>query len=305
MKTIKSKSELRNLVTQIIKEDMWNDMQKTLKGQQQGTTLNMAKNYQQGQQQGAAAGQATKQAVVAGVNELSRIGKEVIVTIAGTTFKIVTIGVGAAAYTIWAIGSGLWKISTATSNALLKLFTSVKSASIGAATVMSTATINLFKAAGIAINQGAQAFMNGVKALADKGAAVIKWVIGLGVKLGSKVYATILAGANKISEISSAVGSWLGQQWSTIQKNVGIGWEQAKQLGANVASSIGKGVQSGYNTVANAGKSALNYGSKLAGNVTGFVQGLFEMFERFYNFKSDDISGIIIEARYINKGILI
>ena len=276
MKKITSKNQLEQVIVQIIKEQ-----------------LNMQQNYQQGQKQGMAAGQATKQAVVKGVNELSRVGKEVLVTIGNVSFKIVTIGVGAAAYTVWAIGTGVWKINTAVSNALIKFVSSVVKVTIGAATALGAATLDLFKRAGIAISQGAQAFMNGVKSLAEKGAAVIKWFVGLCAKFGAKVYAKILAGINSIGVIASAVGNWLGQQWATIQKNVGIGWEKAKQLGANVWS----GIKSGANYLGNAA-------SNIAGNVGGFIRGLFEIFERFNSFTSNTTLGVLKEARYINATIL-
>jgi len=290
MKTITSKNELKRMIVQIIKEEI----------SQGGTALNMKGSYQQGQQQGMSAGQATKKAVVSGINELSKIGKQVIVKIGNTAFTIITVGVGAAAYTVWAIGSGIWKISTAASNAALKLYSSVGKLAVGAATAISTATLNLLKSAGVAISQGAQAFMNGIKALQDKGTAVIKWVVGLGKQFGAKVWAGIMAAASKIGEIASKVGNWMGQQWQTIQKNVGIGWEKAKQLGSQAMSAIGKGAAA----VGNAARGALNYGSKLAGNVGGFIKGLFEIFERFSSFTSNTTLGVLSEARLVSGYIL-
>jgi hypothetical protein len=184
----------------------------------------MKGNFQQGQQQGQSAGQSVKKAVVSGVNELSKIGKQVIVKIGNTAFTIITVGVGAAAYTVWAIGNGIWKINTAASNAALKLYSSVGKLAVGAATAISTASLNLLKSAGVAISQGAQAFMNGIKALQDKGAAVLKWAVGLGKQFGAKVWGGIMAAASKIGEVANKVGNWMGQQWQTIQKNVGFGW---------------------------------------------------------------------------------
>jgi hypothetical protein len=290
MKTITSKNELKRMIVQIIKEEM----------SQGGTALNMKGNFQQGQQQGQSAGQSVKKAVVSGVNELSKIGKQVIVKIGNTAFTVVTVGVGAAAYTIWAIGNGAWKLGTAYSNALLKLYSSVGKVAIGAATALTSATLNVLKGAGVAINQGAQAFMNGIKALQDKGTAVLKWAVGLGKQFGAKVWGGIMAAASKIGEISNKVGNWMGQQWQTIQKNVGFGWEKAKQFGSQAMSAINKGAAA----VGNAARGALNYGSKLAGNVGGFIKGLFEIFERFNSFTSNTTLGVLSEARLLSGYIL-
>jgi hypothetical protein len=137
---------------------------------------------------------------------------------------VVTVGVGAAAYTVWAIGNGIWKINTAASNAALKLYSSVGKLAVGAATALTTATLNVLKGAGVAISQGAQAFMNGIKALSDKGAAVLKWAVGLGKQFGAKVWGGIMAAASKIGEVAGRLGNWMGEQWKTIQKNVGFGF---------------------------------------------------------------------------------
>ena len=287
MKKITSKNQLEQVIVQIIKEQ-----------------LNMQKNYQQGQQQGAAAGQATKQALVKGVNELSRVGKEVLVRIGNTSFKIITIGVGAAAYTVWAIGTGLWKIGTAASNAIIKVLASTGKILIGGATALGTATLDLFKKAGIVISQGAQAFMNGLKSLADKGTAALKWVVGLGAQFGKKYYAYLLATVNRAGVLASQLGNFLAQQWNTVAKNVGIGWEKAKQLGSSAWSSLKSGVNAVGNAIGNTAKNALNYGSKLAGNVGGFIRGLFEIFERLNSFTSKTSLGILKEARYISATVL-
>lgn len=258
MKT--TKRELRELIKQIIQEQMTPPTK----------------------QQGVAAGQATK----AQINELSRIGKEYLITFAGLAFKVVTATIGGALVTYWVIRDVAYKIRNEAHSALIKFFTASYKMVVGAGQAVTTATINAFKAAGI---YAMEQYQNAK----DQTAAVIKFTVDLGSRLGNQAYAQILAGVASISALSNYVSEWLGQQWTKVQNTVKMTWDEAKKQGNNLYAYLKSGA-----------KSAVDYGKGLVDYGSGFVQGLREAFEGYLSFESNTVTGILKEARYISSSIL-
>jgi hypothetical protein len=261
----------------------------------------VSQSYQKGvgtgTAQGTAQGQATKQAITGQINELSRIGKEYLIKFAGLAWKVVTVTIGGALVTYWVIRDVAYKINNEAHTALIKFFKSAynlvesgRAMTVDAAQTVIAGTINAFKAAGIYT-------MEQYQNAKDQTAAVCKFAIDLGSRLGKATYAQILAGISTISAINNYVSAWLGQQWATVQSTVKMTWDEAKKQGQNL-----------YNYLKSGAKSALNYGANLAGQAvgqaSGFVQGLMEIFERYLSFTSNTVSGVLREARDINFTIL-
>lgn len=266
MKT--TKRELRQIIKQIIQEQT------------------ASQSYQKGVDQRLAQGQATKQAVIGQINELSRIGKEYLITFAGLAFKVVTATIGGALVTYWVIRDVAYKIRNEAHSALIKFFTASYKMVVGAGQAVTTATLNAFKAAGI---YAMEQYQNAK----DQTAAVIKFAVDLGSRLGNQAYAQILAGVASISALNNYVSAWLGQQWTKVQNTVKMTWDEAKKQGNNLYAYLKSGA-----------KSAVNYGANLAGQASGFVQGLMEAFEGYLSFESNTVTGVLKEARYISSSIL-
>jgi hypothetical protein len=266
MKT--TKRELRQLIKQIIQEQ------------------SVSQSYQKGVGTGTAQGQATKQAITGQINELSRIGKEYLIKFAGLAWKVVTVSIGGALVTYWVIRDVAYKINNTVHTELIKFFKASYNMTVDAAQAVMAGTINAFKAAQIYT-------MEQYQNAKDQTAAVCKFAIDLGSRLGKATYAQILAGISTISAINNYVSAWLGQQWTTVQNTVKMTWDEAKKQGQNL-----------YNYLKSGAKSAANYGANLVGQASGFVQGLMEIFERYLSFTSNTVSGVLREARDINFTIL-
>jgi hypothetical protein len=217
--------------------------------------------------------------------------KETEVKIIGTTLKIITMAApqykAAVSATYWIIGKDkMYEIDTKFSNDVLKLLTSLNAAILQPAQKV---TIGAMRE----INFSLENFVRNYGPTRKNKREFGMYIAGLVKSAGVKAYATFLAGAAAVPEIANNLGNWLGQEWASIEKSVGIGWEQAKKYGTNVLNSVKSGAKAAY-----------DYGSNKVGKASEFVQGLFEVFERFNSFESNTTSGILKEARYISSSIL-
>jgi hypothetical protein len=110
-----------------------------------------------------------------------------------------------------------------------------------------------------------------------------------------------LAGAAAIAGVGQQLGQWLGSQWTTIQKEIGVAWSQAKSWASGALKSAGQAISNAASSVksgvANAANTVANYAGKAAGWLQGFLS---ELFNRFVSFKGEDMMSILSEARQYN-----
>ena len=250
-----TESQLKKLIEKVIEEQRVSNTD---------GNFHMAQSYNQEKPTTFSSGKATKQAIVNAAGEVARAGKQAIIRIGNVTITAITYG----AAVIWLIGKGIYKLTAAIANSLIKLITATGKVVVGAATVLGTAAINGLKAAGIAIEKGAKWVGQQLNSLKDSTVAVGKWLIGVMKQFGTKAWAKILAGAAAIAGLGQQLGGWLQSQWTSIQKEIGVAWNQAKswatgalksagQAISNAASNVKQGVANAANTVAGAaGKAA-------------------------------------------------
>lgn len=280
-------SELRQLISKIIEEQ----------------TVSSA--YTQGKQAGLTQGQQARQVVNQAALSFAKGVKETIITIGKFTFKILVYG-GAVVYLI---GKGLYRVSQAAGNAILKFLSATGKAVVKSANQASDATMSALQAAGIAIDKGAQWAGKQLLGLRDNTIAIGKWVINIFKQFGTQLWAKILVAAGGIQEMRAIVGDHLKASWASIQNQVGVAWENAskwasgafnsaKQAVTNTANKIGTAVK---NKASEYAQSAARGAGKLLGSIQGFLQ---EMYERYNSFSNDTLS-IISEATSYNGKVIL
>lgn len=277
-----SESELITLIQKIINEQQ-----------------TMGQSYEKGKQSTIGTGQKAQQAVKGAAKEVLNSAKQVLVTIGNTTITIISYGVAV----IWVIGESVYKISAAVSQALLKILMATGKAVIGGATALSQKTINTLNKVGILIEKGAKFVTDKINSLKDSTVAVAKWFINTCKQLGTKAWAGILAGASKIKEIASVLGQFLATSWGSVQKEMGMAWDEVK----NMAAGIKQSAQNAYSNVKQGAQAVGNKVANYAGKAAGFLQGfLSEMFKRYYGFKGTNTLSILVEGRkYNNRSIIL
>jgi hypothetical protein len=289
-KTVKlTEGELKRIIEKIISE------------QQQ---LAVGQNFQQGQQVGQVAGQQARQAVNKAVKtgaqavqnasvQVAKFGKQVVVTIGKVAFNVVIYG----AATVFLIGKGVYKVSAAIGNALLKFLAASGKAVVSGATSIGNAALSGLKAGGIAIEKGAQFVGTQLSGLADSGMSIVKWVLNQFKQFGVAVWGSLLIGATKVKEWAGALGAWIKQQYDTIAGQIGVAFNDAVSGVKAIGSKVAGAVSTGVNAVKGAATNIANTASKYAGKAMGAIQGfLQEFFERFNSFKGVDSLTILSES---------
>jgi hypothetical protein len=288
-KTVKlTEGELKRIIEKIISEQ----------------SLAVGQNFQQGQQVGQVAGQQARQVVNKAVKtgaqaiqnasvEVANFGKQVVVTIGKAAFNVVIYG----AATVFLIGKGVYKVSAAIGNAILKFLAASGKAAVSGATKIGNAALSGMKAGGIAIEKGAKWVGSQLSALADSGMSIVKWVINQFKQFGTMVWGSMLIGATKVKEWSGALNSWIKQQYDSIASQVGVAFNDAvsgvKNIANKAASSVKSGLQKAGQVGANIANSVSNTAGKIWGGMKGFLQ---EFFERFNSFKGTDTLTILSES---------
>jgi hypothetical protein len=295
-----TESQLRDVVTKIINEQ------------------SLGQSYQQGQllsiknQSGVAQAKAVRNLAISAFKG----AKQTVVKIANAYFTIVIYG-GA---TIWLIGKGIYKVTQAVSDALLKLIASTGKAVISAGQAVAQGTVAVFKAAGVMVEKGAQAVTQYLTSMKDSSIIAAKWLINSCKALGAAVWGKMLIGVGTIKQLSGALGGWAKQQYSTIAKSLGVAWDTAvnaaskgydafKQGVSNVANKISDTSNKAYNTVKQGASNFANRVANTAGQFTqgaeNFMSNLFEMVERWAAMDGMNHSQILNESqKYYGKIIL-
>lgn len=283
-----TESQLKRLIEKVIEEQSVSNTD---------GNFHMGQSYKQGAQSTQASGLAAKQAVVKAAGEVAKAGKQAIIRIGKVTITAITYG----AAVIWLIGKGVYKLTAAIANSLIKLITATGKVVVGAATVLGTAAINGLKAAGIAIEKGAKWVGQQLNSLKDSTVAVGKWLIGVMKQFGAKAWAKVLAGAAAIAGLGQQLGGWLQSQWTSIQKEIGVAWNQAKSWASGALKSAGQAISNAASNVKQGVANAANTVAGAAGKAAGWLQGfLSELFNRFVSFKGNDMMSILSEARQYN-----
>ncbi len=289
-KTVKlTEGELKRIIEKIISE------------QQQ---LAVGQNFQQGQQVGQVKGQQARQvvnkAVKTGVQavqnasvQVAKAGKQVVVTIGKTAFNVVIYG----AATVFLIGKGVYKVSAAIGNAILKFLAASGKAVVSGATAIGNAALSGLKAGGIAIEKGAQFVGTQLNALADSGISIVKWVLNQFKQFGVAVWGSLLIGATKVKEWAGALSGWIKQQYDTIAGQIGVAFNDAVSGVKNMANKAVSAVNTGITNVKNAASGIANKVSNTAGKIWGGIKGfLQEFFERYNSFQGTDTLTILSES---------
>lgn len=283
-----TESQLKRLIEKVIEEQAVSNTD---------GNFHMGQSYKQSAQSTQASGKAAQQAVANAAAEVARAGKQVLIKIGNITIKAITYG----AAVIWLIGKGVYKLTAAIANSLIKLITATGKAVVSAATALDTMAVNGLRAAGIAIEKGAKWVGQQLNSLKDSTVAVGKWIIGAMKQFGAKVWAKVLAGAAAIAGLGQQLGGWLKSQWTSIQKEVGVAWEQAKSWASGALKSAGQAISNAASNVKQGVANAANTVASAAGKAAGWLQGfLSELFNRFVSFKGDDMISILSEARQYN-----
>ncbi len=298
-------SELKQLISRIIEEQ----------------TASAA--FTQGQQAGQVAGQQARQVVnkaanqaVAtvkqGVNTAIKGVTETVVTFAKTTFKIVIYG----AAVLFVIGESLYKVGAAIGNAIIKFIASTGQAAIKRGQAIAQDTAAAFRKAGIAFEKGNQWVGQQLSALKDSTFAVGKWLIDRAKSLGTTAYAKFLVAMGGIKELNAAFGNYLKNSWASVQKSIGVAWEnasnwasgmmnQAKQGLSNIGTAIGNKASEVGTAIGNKANQIAQGVSGYAGKALGAIQGfLQEMYERYLSF-SDNTKSILNEAVHYNGKVIL
>lgn len=289
-KTVKlTEGELKRIIEKIISE------------QQQ---LAVGQNFQQGQQVGQVAGQQARQVVNKAVKtgaqavqnasvQVAKAGKQVVVTIGKVAFNVVIYG----AATVFLIGKGVYKVSAAIGNALLKFLAASGKAVVSGATAIGNAALSGLKAGGIAIEKGAQFVGTQLSALADSSMSIVKWVINQFKQFGTMVWGSLLIGATKVKEWAGALGAWIKQQYDTIASQIGVAFNDAVAGVKNIANKAVDAAKSGLQKVGQVGTNIANSVSNTAGKIWGGIKGfLQEFFERYNSFTGTDSLTILSES---------
>lgn len=256
--------------------------------------INASTNFKQGQLSGFSSGQQARQVVDNVTSEISKAGKETIITIGKVSFTVLTYG----AATVWLIGKGIYKVNTAITNTLIKFIVSTTKAVVSASTALKQSTINMLKSLNIAIEKGAQFVGQQINNLKDVSTQIVKWVINQFKQFGVKVWAGVLLSAAKVKEWSGTLMGWIKQSYSTIASQVGVAFDNAISDVKNIASNVGSGIKSAAQNIgANVVNSVSNKAGQLYGGIQGFLQ---EFFERFNSFKSNDTLQILSESMKFN-----
>jgi len=283
-----TESQLKRLIEKVIEEQSVSNTD---------GNFHMGQSYKQGAQSTQASGKAAQQAVANAAAEVARAGKQVLIKIGNITITAITYG----AAVVWLIGKGVYKLTAAIANSLLKLITATGKAVVGAASALGTVAINGLKAAGIAIEKGAKWVGQQLNSLKDSTVAVGKWLIGAMKQFGAKVWAKVLAGAAAIAGLGQQLGGWLQSQWTSIQKEIGVAWNQAKSWASGALKSAGQAISNAASNVKQGVANAANPVAGAAGKAAGWLQGfLSELFNRFVSFKGNDMMSILSEARQYN-----
>jgi hypothetical protein len=220
-------------------------------------------------------------------------GKQVVVTIGKVAFNVVIYG----AATVFLIGKGVYKVSAAIGNALLKFLTASGKAVVSGATAIGNAALSGLKAAGIAIEKGAQFVGTQISALADSGMSIVKWIINQFKQFGTMVWGSMLIAGTKVKEWAGALTGWIKQQYDSIAGQIGVAFNDAvsgaKAIGQKVANVVSTGVNAVKNTATNFANKASNAAGKIWGGIKGFLS---EFFERFNSFQGTDTLTILSES---------
>jgi hypothetical protein len=291
-----TESQLRDVVTKVINEQ------------------SLGQSYQQGQllsiknQAGVAQAKAVRNLAISAFKG----AKQTVVKIANAYFTIV-IYAGA---TIWVIGKGIYKVTQAVSDALLKLIASTGKAVISAGQAVAQGTVAVFKAAGVMVEKGAQAVTQYLTSMKDSSIAAAKWLINSCKALGAAVWGKMLIGVGTIKELSGALGGWAKQQYSAIAKSLGVAWDTAVNAASKGYDAFKQNVSNAANKITGAYDSvkqgASNFANKVANTAGQFTQGaqnfmsnLFEMVERWAAMDGMSHSQILNESqKYYGKIIL-
>jgi len=288
-KTVKlTEGELKRIIEKIISEQ----------------SLAVGQNFQQGQQAGQVAGQQARQVVNKAVNtsvqavkdasvQVAKFGKQVFVTIGKTVFNVIIYG----AATVFLIGKGIYKVSAAIGNAILKFISASGKAVVSGATAIGNAGLNGLKAAGIAIEKGAQFVGTQLNALKDNGISIVKWILNQFKQFGVAVWGSLLIGATKVKEWAGALGAWIKQQYDTIASQIGVAFNDAVAGVKNFANKAVDAAKSGLQKVGQVGANIANSVSNTAGKMWGGIKGfLQEFFERYNSFTGTDSLTILSES---------
>lgn len=282
MKTITSKSELTRMITQIIKEELSQE------------AMNMQGNFQQGQQQGMQKGQAAGQATKQVVQTVANTAKEYVFKFGSIYVSYITFG----RQVVWIVGKALFKINVAVHNTIIKVITAALRQAPVMISALSKIAQDKLRAIGIQLQQKYEAAKKILSTLADSTMALFKALVDAAATLKAEVKAIFLVALVELGTLTAPLRGYIKNAWNTVRNVVGVGFDQAVKWGSKQAASWKKWGQGMLNK-------ASNVAGQAYGAAKGFVQSLFEMFERFFSFTSDTHSGIVVEARYISKGILL
>lgn len=292
-----TENDLRKIINKIIEEQQ----------------LAAGQNFQQGQKVGQAAGQQARQAVNKAVNQgvqnvksaantVLQGGKQIAVKIGNTLFNVVIYG----AATVFLIGKGIYKVSAAIGNAILKFLSASGKAVVSGATAVGNAAMSTMKAAGIAIEKGAQFVGQQLNALKENSIGVVKWMINLFKQFGAQTWGAMLIGAAKVKEWGGAITGWIKQQYDTIANQIGVAFNDAVAGVKNFANKAVDTAKSGLQKVGQFGANVANSVSNAAGKMWGGIKGfLQEFFERFNSFKGTDTLTILSEAVKFNGLVIL
>ena len=287
-------SELKQLISRIIEEQT------------------AASAFTQGQQAGQVAGQQARQvvnkaanqaiaSVKQGANTAITWVKETVVTFAKTTFKIVIYG----AAVIFVIGEAIFKVGAAIGNAIIKFLASTGQAVFKSGQAIAQDTMNAFRKAGIALEKGAQWVGQKLTSLKDSALAIGKWVIDQARSLGTAAYAKFLVGMAGIKELGATFGAYLKNGWASIQKSVGVAWENAASWASGMYNKAKQGLANVGTAIGNKANQIAQGVSGFAGKVYGGLKGfLQEMYERYLSF-SDNTKSILNEAVHYNGKVIL
>ena len=298
-KTVKlTEGELKRIIEKIISEQ----------------SLAVGQNFQQGQQVGMQGGQQARQVVNKAVNQgiqnvktaannMVQGGKQIAVKIGNAMFNVVIYG----AATVFLIGKGLYKVSAAIGNAILKFLAASGKAVVSGATAIGNAAATSMKAAGIAIEKGAQFVGQQLNALKDNSIGIVKWMVNQFKQFGVKTWAAMLIGAAKVKEWSGALTGWIKQQYDSIASQIGVAFNDAvagvKTMANNAVNTVKSGLQKAGQVGANIANKVSNTAGKIWGGIKGFLQ---EFFERYNSFQGTDTLTILSESvKYNGLTILI
>lgn len=287
-------SELKQLISRIIEEQ----------------TASAA--FTQGQQVGQVAGQQARQVVnkaatqavntvKQGANAAFKGLKEIVITIVKVPIKVLFYG----AATVWIIGEQLYKVGAVIANAFIKFLASLGKVSISALQTAGQSSINALNKAGASLDKGAQALGQWLSAQKDSAFAIGKYLIDSFKQWGTQEWAKVLVAAAAIKELSALLGNYLKSSWASIQKSIGVAWENASNWASGMYNRAKQGFTDAKNAVSNKANQLAQSASGFAGKVLGGIQGfLQEMLERYFSFSNDTETMLIEAASYNGKVIL-